>query len=329
VSGSPDARTSVLVVGASAGDPPPGMTATADAVEVTYAETADAVGDAIGHADVIFAWRARRELLEDAWPRRTRLRWIQTASAGVDSLLFPALVDSDVVLTNARGIFDDAIAEWAIGMMAVFAKGVLGVIERQRRHEWRHELTEPLAGRNLLVVGVGGIGRAIGRNARALGLDVLGVGRTARAGDDVFRAIVGADELAEVLPWADVVVDVLPATPQTRRVFDAAAFAAMRPGARFLNVGRGWTVDETALVGALRDRRIAGAALDVFEEEPLADDSPLWDLPNVVVSPHMSGDFAGWHEAVVELFLQNLLRFVRGERLRGVVDKRLGYAAGP
>ena len=326
---SADARTSVLVVGASATDPPPGLAATSDAIDVAYADTAEDVAKAIDRADVIFAWRARRELLEEAWPNRARLRWIQTASAGVDSLLFPALVESDVVVTNARGIFDDAIAEWAVGMMALFAKGVLGVLERQRRHEWRHELTESLAGQNALVVGVGGIGRAIGRNARALAMDVLGVGRTARGGDEVFRAIVGSDELPDVLPWADVVVDALPATPETRRVFDAAAFAAMRPGARFLNVGRGSTVDEEALVEALRAHRIAGAALDVFEEEPLPHDSPLWDLPNVVVSPHMSGDFAGWHEAAVELFLENLLRFVRGERLRGVVDKRLGYPAGP
>jgi len=325
----PVARTSVLVVGASAADPPPGLGSAADAMDVAYAETADEVSGAIADADVVFAWRARRELLEDAWPRRTRLRWIQAASAGVDSLLFPALVDSDVVVTNATGIFDDAIAEWAVGMMVLFAKGVLGVLERQRRAEWRHELTESIAGRNALVVGVGGIGRAIGRNARALGMDVLGVGRTARAGDDVFRAILGVDELAEVLPWADFVIDALPGTDKTRRVFDAAAFAAMRPGARFLNVGRGSTVDEAALVAALRERRLAGAALDVFEQEPLPENSALWAMPNVVVSPHMSGDFAGWHESVVELFLRNLLRFVRGERLVGVVDKRLGFPAGP
>jgi phosphoglycerate dehydrogenase-like enzyme len=123
-------------------------------------------------------------------------------------------------------------------------------------------------------------------------------------------------------------VDVLPGTRETRHLFDARAFAAMRPGARFLNVGRGSTVDEEALVDALRSGRLSGAALDVFEQEPLPAGSPLWDLPHVVVFPHMSGDYAGWRESVVELFLENLTRFVRGEPLRNVVDKRLGYPAG-
>ncbi len=318
-------RPSVLVVGATAEDPPPGIGVAADAMVLAFADTPQAVAEAIGRAEVILAWRADRALLERAWPRRGGLRWIQAASAGVDRLLFPALVDSDVVVTNARGIFDDAIAEWVLGMMVLFAKDVLGVLERQRRREWRHGLNETLAGRRLLVVGVGPIGRAIARLAMALGMRVRGVGRTARAGDELFGVIEGVDELAAAVGWADYVVNALPATPATHHVFDVAVFAAMRPHVRFLNVGRGSTVDESALVEALHEGRIAGAALDVFEEEPLPPASPLWDMPNVVVFPHMSGDFAGWREAVVELFLENLLRFVRGQPLRNVVDKRLGF----
>jgi phosphoglycerate dehydrogenase-like enzyme len=317
----------VLVVGATAGEPPPGLAALGEAVDLEYADTAPDVADALERADVVFAWRAQRELLQGAWPTANRLRWIQTASAGVDSLLFPALVESDVVVTNAGGIFDGAIAEWVVGMFVVFAKNVLGVLERQRRHEWRHELTEPLAGKRVLVVGVGGIGRAIARDAVALGMQVRGVGRTSRAGDELFGVVLGIDELRDAVGWADYVVDVLPGTPSTRHTFDGELFAAMKPGARFLNVGRGSTVDEPALVEALRRGAIGGAALDVFEEEPLPADSPLWDLPNVVVFPHMSGDHAGWRESVVELFVENLARFVNGEPLRNVVDKRLGYAA--
>jgi phosphoglycerate dehydrogenase-like enzyme len=322
-------RLSVLVAGAGEDDRPPGLEAVADVADLAFAETEDAVAAAMPEVDVVFAWHARRELLENAWPRASKLRWIQAASAGVDALLFPALVDSDVVLTNAKGIFDAAIAEWVTGMFVVFSKNVLAVLDRQRRHEWLHELTEPLRGKRVLVVGVGGIGRAIGRNAVALGMRVRGVGRSTRPGDEVFGVVLGADELREGLGWADYVVDVLPGTPASRHTFDAGAFAAMRRGARFVNVGRGWTVDEAALVDALRAGRLSGAALDVFEEEPLPADSPLWDLPNVVVFPHMSGDFAGWRESVAELFLENLLRFVRGEPLRNVVDKRLGYPTGP
>jgi phosphoglycerate dehydrogenase-like enzyme len=321
-------RLSVLVVGATADDPPPGIAAAADVVRLAYADTPDVVAELIVDADAVFAWHAQRALLEPGLPRAGRLRWIQTASAGVDAVLFPGLVESDVVVTNARGIFDAAIAEWVTGMFVLFAKHVPGVLERQRRHEWRHELTEPLTGKRVVVVGVGPIGRAIGRNAIALGMDVRGVGRTARRGDELFGEVLGSDRLREALGWADYVVDVLPGTEATHHTFDDEAFAAMRPGARFLNVGRGSTVDEAALVRALGEGRLSGAALDVFEEEPLPTDSPLWDLPGVVVSPHISGDFAGWRDSVVELFLENLLRFVRGEALRNVVDKRLGYPPG-
>jgi phosphoglycerate dehydrogenase-like enzyme len=318
----------VLVAGATADDPPPGIGGAAGVVDLRFADTAETIRTEIRGVDVVFAWRAHRKLLEPAWPSAERLRWIQTASAGVDALLFPGLVDSDVVITNASGIFDAAIAEWVVGMVVLFAKGVLRVLERQRRHEWLHELTEPVAGRRMVVLGVGGIGRAVGRNADALGMRIRGVGRRTRPNDDVFGVVLGADELHEALGWADYVVNALPGTPETRHLVDARAFAAMRPGARFLNVGRGSTVDEEALVEALRAGRLSGAALDVFEHEPLPADSPLWDLPNVVVFPHMSGDYAGWRESVVELFLENLGRFLKGQPLRNVVDKRLGYPAG-
>jgi phosphoglycerate dehydrogenase-like enzyme len=322
-------RPHVLVVGAGPDDPPPGMATLGEVGDLRLAESAEEIGEAIPDADVVFAWRAQRDLLEPSWPRASGVRWIQTATAGVDALMFPALVEGDVVVTNARGIFDAAIAEWVVGMLVVLAKNVLAVLDRQRRHEWRHELTEPLSGRRLLVVGVGGIGRAVARDALALGMEVRGVGRTTRAGDELFGIVHGADELPDALGWADFVVDVLPGTQATRHTFDAGAFAAMRPGARFLNVGRGSTVDEAALVDALRRGHLSGAALDVFEREPLPADSPLWDQPNVVVFPHMSGDQAGWRESVVELFLENLGRFLAGEPLRNVVDKRLGYPAGP
>jgi phosphoglycerate dehydrogenase-like enzyme len=177
----------------------------------------------------------------------------------------------------------------------------------------------------VVVVGVGPIGRAVARACRALGMRVRGVGRTARGRDEVFDTIFGIDELADAVRRADYVVDALPATPETRHAFGPEVFATMRPWARFVNVGRGSTVDEDALADALREGRIAGAALDVFEAEPLPAESPLWQLANVIVSPHMSGDFAGWREAVVERFVENLERYLTGRPLEGVVDKRRGY----
>ena len=315
----------VLVMGATEEEPPPGLAALSAAVDVEYADTSEELVERLPGTDVLFAWRPRSGLLEPAWSAAEDLRWIHSASAGVDGLLFPELTRSDVVVTNARGVFDEAMAEYVIALILLFSKGLLGVLERQRRHEWEHRDTEMLKGKRLLIVGVGSIGRAIGRRAGEFGMFVRGVASTARGGDDVFRAIHGADELADAAKWADHVVGVLPKTAHTHHAFDETVFDAMKPTARFINVGRGSTLDEPALITAIREGRLAGAALDVFEEEPLAPDSPLWDLPGVVVSPHMSGDFAGWRQALVELFVENLRRYLTGEPLRNVVDKERGY----
>ncbi len=318
-------RSRVVVMGAAAEDPPPGIGVVADAVDLSFADTAEGLAGELAGADILFAWRPRSGLLPDAWPAATDLAWIQSGSAGVDGLLFPELVESHVVVTNARGVFDDAMAEYVLGLMLLLSKGLLGVLDRQRRAEWQPRDSERLSGQHVLVVGVGPIGRAIGRACRGFGMAVRGMGRTARPGDEVFDTIHGLDELADVVRWADFVVNVLPSAPGTARAFDARVLARMDPRARLINVGRGSTIDEGALVEALREGRIAGAALDVFEREPLPPGSPLWTMPGVVVSPHMSGDFAGWREAVVEIFVENLDRYLSGKPLLNVVDKARGY----
>jgi phosphoglycerate dehydrogenase-like enzyme len=158
-------------------------------------------------------------------------------------------------------------------------------------------------------------------------MTVEGIGRTPRA-DDALGAVHGPEGLADALGRADHVLDALPLAPGTRHLFGEAAFAAMRPSARFYNVGRGGTVDEAALIDALRDNRIAGAALDVYEEEPLPADSPLWMMSNVIVSPHICGDVEGWEAEVVAVFVDNLRRFVAGEPLRNLVDTDAGFGVG-
>jgi phosphoglycerate dehydrogenase-like enzyme len=318
-------RSRVVVMGATAERPPPGIHVVEEVVDLAYAANAEELPAGLEGADVLFAWRPSRELLEPAWESAGSLEWIQSASAGVDGLVFPAMVEHDVVLTNARGVFDDALAEYVVGLLLLFAKDLRGVLEQQRRHEWRSADTETLEGKRLLVVGAGPIGRAIGRSARTFRMLVRGIGRTSRPGDAVFGTVMGTDELLDGLRWADYVVDILPGTPRTERLFDREAFSAMNPWARFVNVGRGSTVDQDALVDALRSGGISAAALDVFEDEPLPSDSPLWDLPNAVVSPHVAGNFAGWREALVELFVENLERYLTGNPLRNVVDKALGF----
>jgi phosphoglycerate dehydrogenase-like enzyme len=323
-------RPSVVVIGASPEDPPPGIEGADRLADVAYAPDLDALRPVSETVEIVFAWRAAADgpMLPAIFGSAANLRWIQAPSDGVDWLLFPALVESDVVVTNARGVFDDAVAEHAITLVLAIAKDLPSMVRAQAERRWRHRDNERLAGRRMLVVGVGPIGRRIGWTASALGMEVRGVGRSRRSADPDLGEIVGIETLHEALGRADVVIDVLPGTERTRHVFDASTFRAMLPSAWFVNVGRGSTVDEAAFVEALSSGRIAGAALDVFEHEPLPPESPLWDLPNVFISPHVAGDYSGWHEAVGRRFVENLARYVRGEPLVGVVDKRLGFPTG-
>ena len=317
----------IVVILGPRDEPPPGIERAHEQAELRSAHGDIELRDVLPGADALFFWRASRRDLEAAWDAADRLRWIQTASDGVDGLLFPALIAADTIVTNGRGIFDDAIAEWVIAALLGFATRIPESFAAQRQHRWISGETERLAGSKLLVVGPGPIGRAVATRARALGMDVAAVGRTSRP-DDHFGQIRAVAELTHAVAEADVVLDTLPLTPETRHLFNADVFAAMRPTARFVNVGRGATVDEPALIRALQAGQLAGAALDVFETEPLPADSPLWDLPGVIISPHMCGDFQGWENVAVELFLDNLGRFARGEDLRNRVDKHAGFGVG-
>jgi phosphoglycerate dehydrogenase-like enzyme len=321
-------RPLVVVLGAEAGDRPPGIEDAEPLGDLVTVEDAPGLARTIADADAILSWRARRAWLEQAWRNAAGVRWIQSASDGVDGVLFPALVESDVVLTNARGVFEDAIAEWAIAAILAFRTGLQRSAVDTTRGRWDGERSrERVAGSRLVVVGPGPIGRATARRARGLDIDVTAVGRAPRH-DDELGEVHGPSDLETALAEADHVLDALPLTDGTRHLFDKAAFDAMKPGAVFLNVGRGSTVDEPALVDALASGHLGGAALDVFEEEPLPPDSPLWSMANVLVSPHVCGDVEGWQREVVELFLDNLGRFVRGEPLRNVVDKSAGFGIG-
>lgn len=285
----------------------------------------DGLAEALRGADALFLYDFLSTALRDAWPAADRLRWVHIASAGVDPVLFPALRNSDVVLTNSRGVFDDSIAEYVLGMILTFAKDFARSIDLQRQGRWLHRETERIAGKHVLVVGTGPIGRAIAAMLRAVGMRVSGMGRRAREGDPDFGTVHPAAELARHLSEMDYVVAVAPLTEQTKGMFDAEAFAAMKPGARFVNVGRGELVVTADLIDALRAGRPAGAAIDVFDTEPLPSDSPLWTMEGVLVSPHMSGDVTGWRATLVELFADNFERWQTGRPLRNVVDKQLGY----
>lgn len=283
------------------------------------------LAEALQGADAVFAYDFLSTALADAWQAAGSVTWVHVAAAGVDALLTPGVRDSEAVLTNSRGVFDTAIAEYVLAQVLSFAKDLPGSLRLQQEHTWLHRESERVAGTRALVVGTGPIGRAIARLLRAAGVEVSGAGRRARTQDPDFGTVVDTPGLPEALGRADWVVAIAPLTETTRGMFDADAFAAMAPHARFINVGRGELVRTADLVAALRSGTIAGAALDVLDTEPLPAGHPLWDMPNVAITPHNSGDFIGWRDALVELFVDNFERWVAGQPLHNVVDKSLGY----
>jgi phosphoglycerate dehydrogenase-like enzyme len=275
-------------------------------------------------ADILLVTDFRTEMLRGAWPQHHHISWLHAASAGVNTLLFPELVDSDVQVTNARGVFDRGIAEYVLGAVLLFAKDSMNNLRYQQQHEWRHRETELIRGRTALIVGAGSIGREVARLLQAAGMQVIGTARHARQ-DANFTAVYAGDRLPDLLPDADFVVITAPLTGETRGLFDAAAFARMQPGARLINVARGPIVVERDLINALQEGVIAGAVLDVFEQEPLAAQSPLWDMPQVMITAHMAGDFRGWEQALGEQFVENYYRWKHSQPLHNVVDKHKGY----
>ena len=316
----------VLVVqGVSRVDEVPQLEEIQAEAEIRLATTVDELRVALPGADALLGWNFRADNLRQAWDAADRLRWIHWGGAGVDAAMFAELVASDVVLTNARGIFDRPMAEWVLGMILCFAKRIPETLASQARSSWDYRMSETVLGKRALVVGVGSIGRAIGRLLRAAGMEVEAVGRRARSGGEDFSRIHAIDELHSRLPLADYVILITPLTEHTRNLFGAAEFDAMAAHARFINVGRGALVVEEDLLAALDQGRIAGAALDVFVEEPLPSDSPFWRAPNCIVSPHMSGDYIEYEADMAVQFIANWKRFVAGEPLAYPVDKQLRF----
>ncbi len=318
----------VLVVqGAHGVDEVPRLGELSDQAEIRFATNSDELRNALPGADVMLGWSFRDASLSATWDAATDLRWIHWAGAGVDAAVFPELTASDVQLTNARGVFDVPMAEWVLGMIICFAKKIPQTLAAQVEASWQHRLSETVTGKRALVVGVGSIGRAVGRLLTAAGMETEAIGRTARDNDPDFGHVYAIDELQARLPLADYVVLITPLTKQTHNLFGAAEFAAMASHARLINIGRGALVVESDLLEALHEGRIAGAALDVFVEEPLPAKSPFWQAPNCLVSPHMSGDYAEFEDAMADQFMANWARYLAGEPLRNLVDKKLGFVA--
>jgi phosphoglycerate dehydrogenase-like enzyme len=296
-------------------------------VRFAIADTPEAAALAAADAEVLCLVSGGRALLEPAFARAGRLAWVHICWAGLEGALFPSLVESAVPVTNARGVFSRSLSEFVLTAILFYAKDLRRMLGNQAVGRWEPFEVEEVHGQSVGILGYGDIGRAVAARVKALGMRVLAIRRDASTseGDPLVDEAIPPERRLEMIARCDYVVLALPATPETQRLFGAAEIAAMKPAAVLINVGRGSTLDEPALVRALEARRIRGAALDVFAHEPLPESHPFYRLDNVLVSPHTADRTATWRDETLRLFLENLERFRGGHPLRNLVDKRRGY----
>jgi D-2-hydroxyacid dehydrogenase (NADP+) len=286
------------------------------------------VDEEIVDDEIVMAWSIRPQQIMAA----ERLRWIHSPAAAVNQLMFPELIDSGIILTNAREVHGPVVAEHVIALIFALAKKIPDSVRLQDKHVWGQQILwdevpriREVAGATLGLVGLGSIGRAVVKSAKALNMRVIAVREHPEKGSEGADAVFPPKQAGEVFRQADYIVLAAPVTESTNAIANAQRLALMKPDSCLINVGRGQLVDETALALALRERKIGGAALDVFPKEPLTADSPLWDVPNLLITPHtaaLTDKLWGRH---YDLFSENLRRYLAGEALLAGVDKRKGY----
>lgn len=277
------------------------------------------------NAEVVLNWALTEEQVAQA----KALKWIQVPSAGVNRLLeAKSLVDSDIIVTNSAGVMAPPLSDQIMGYIISFSRCLPQQWDAQKRGEWLNSnklhLIE-LAGQTVSIIGYGKIGEELARRAKAFGMRVIATKTHPEGEYPNVDAMYHASELDKVLAESDYVVIAAPLTPQTAGLIGREQLEKMKPTAYLINIARGALVREQELIEVLREHKIAGAALDVFEKEPLPSDSPLWGLDNVILTPHSSGNFSGYLPRVIQLFGENLRRYLNHEPLINVVDKKRGY----
>jgi phosphoglycerate dehydrogenase-like enzyme len=281
-----------------------------------------------GDADVILAWSAAGELLRDVFLISPHVKWVHSRSAGLDGVLFPEFAASPVPLTNGRGVFSQSLGEFVLGAILYFAKDFRRMVRNQMASRWEPFDIEEISRQTVGIVGYGDIGRAVATRARAMGMQILAVKRHGPPlynVDPLVNQIFRPQDRNEMLARCDYIVVTTPLTEETRGFIGEREFAAMKPNAVIINVGRGPVIDEAAMVRALREGRIRGAALDVFDTEPLPEGHPFYALESVLLSPHCADHTFDWTELAMRFFLAQFERYRKGEPLTNVVKKELGY----
>lgn len=289
--------------------------------------TVEAFQNAAGDADVILLWGGSMNVFQQVFRQAERLRWVHSRAAGLDGVLFPALVQSPVTLTNGRGVFSQSLGEFALASVLYFAKDLRRMVRNQMAGRWEQFDVDEISAQTAGIVGYGDIGQACAKRFKAMGMRVLAVRRRPElsAGDPNVDEVCGFDGLESMLCECDYVVAAAPLTPQTKSMISTAQLRAMKPSAILINIGRGPVVDEPALIQALDSGTIRGAALDVFDTEPLPDGHPYYRMEQVLLSPHCADHTRDWLDQAMLFFLNNFQRYASGQPLLNIVDKANGY----
>lgn len=278
----------------------------------------------VAKADIVLGWSSA--VSEEALGEDSRVRWIQVWSAGVDKMPLDELREKDIVLTNASGVHSVPITEQIFSMLLAYTRNLHHAVRYQTENRWDKSGTfRELHGKTAVIVGVGQIGSNTAKVAKAFGMRTVGVRRSGKADPNV-DVMYKVDELDQALAEGDFIINILPLTDETKGLYNAGRFEAMKDGAFFVNVGRGPSVDTDALLEALRSGKLVGAGLDVYEQEPLPSDHPLWEMENVIMTPHTAGDTVHYTDRVLDIFIENLKAYQQGKTLpRNVIDYEKSY----
>ena len=307
----------ILVIGNDAADLADVVNATEPGIPLTIAAGVKEALDRYAGEPILFGSPL---MISEVLPNMPEVKWVQSTWAGVTPLI--DIERRDYVLTGIRGIFGSQMSEYVLGYLLAHELDIFARREEQREHRWEYRASGTLRGKRIGIMGTGSIGRAIAETAAGFGMTVTGLSRTG-ADKAPFESVYPAAKIGEFLPGLDYLVSVLPHIPATDNLLNAETLALLPPGAYFINVGRANVVDDDALVAALAEGKLAGAVLDVFDEEPLPGSSPLWDVPNLIVTAHIAA--TSHPELIVPIFVDNYRRYVAGKPLVDVIDFELGY----
>jgi phosphoglycerate dehydrogenase-like enzyme len=293
--------------------------------KIVVGNSAEAFAGVAANARVLCNWSGSLELFRKVFAMCPNLQWIHSRSVGLGRTLFPELSESSVQLTNGSGVFSPSLGEFTVGAILYFAKDFRRMIRNQMAGRWEAFDVTMAEGKTVGIVGYGDIGRAVAARVRPLGMKVLALKRHTAHVDPLVDEIFGPEKRVEMISRTDYIVVATPLTAETRGMIGEAEFAAMKPTAVVINVGRGPVIDEKAIVRALTEGRIKGAALDVFDQEPLPQGHPFYSLENVLLSSHCADHTPDWLDNAMNLFIEQFERYRKGEPLLNIVDKKLGY----